>query len=154
MYTTSLEYIPAMRLSRVSEKLPQSYLCITLSIDIHSPIKYISGMLLCRRGIGMHCHFTPLDVILLSRPVLLHLHLVVHISHLRAPGIRIVMLDQQWQACASAFLRACSPSGSEQTIAAYQRVLAHFFRDRDPQKVTRRDVEDFLHAPANPHRFY
>jgi len=98
-------------------------------------------------------HFASLTVILLSRNVLLHLHFVVHLSHLRA-HLKVVMLDQQWQACASAFLRACSPSGSEHTVATYRRVLVHFFRDRDPQKVTRRDVEDFLHAPINPHRAY
>src|SRR6266699_425839 len=109
--------------------------------------------MLCRRGIGMFFHFAPTLCILLTRTVLV-LHLVVHLSHLRAPGIRIVMLDQQWQACASAFLRACSPSGSQHTVATYRRVLVHFFASRDPQKVTRRDVEDFLHAPINPHRFY
>ena len=64
------------------------------------------------------------------------------------------MLSSDWQACMDAFLRSCSPSGSEHTVATYRRVLVHFFRDRDPQKVTRRDVEDFLHAPINPHRFY
>ncbi len=52
-------------------------------------------------------HFASLTVILLSRNVLLHLHFVVHLSHLRA-HLKVVMLDQQWQACASAFLRACS----------------------------------------------
>src|SRR6266567_4653230 len=95
-------------------------------------------------------HLVPTLCILLIRSVL---HLVVHLSHLRAP-VRIVMLDQQWQACASAFLRACSPSGSQHTVDTYRRVLVHFFAARDPQKVTRRDVEDFLHAPINPHRFY
>ena len=64
------------------------------------------------------------------------------------------MLSSDWQACMDAFLRSCSPSGSEHTIATYRRVLVHFFRDRDPQRVTRRDVENFIYAPINPHREY
>ena len=100
-----------------------------------------------------HFHCILIFAILPVRTVLLHPHFVVHISHLRA-HLKVVMLDQQWQACASAFLRSCSPSGSEHTVATYRRVLVYFFRNRDPERVTRRDVEDFLFAPANPHRMY
>lgn len=78
----------------------------------------------------MHFYFASTFAILPMRTILVF-HLVVHLSHLRAHVLKVVMLDQQWQVCADAFLRQCSPSGSEHTVTNYRRVLVYFFRHRE-----------------------
>jgi integrase len=92
-----------------------------------------------------HFHFASVDAILLTRTVLLHLHLVVHLSH--APAFeRFVMLDEQWRMCLAAFLRSVHDrSSSEATLINYESTLRRFFAAKHPEDATKNDVESFLH---------
>ena len=64
------------------------------------------------------------------------------------------MLNADWQACLTAFLRSFSRSNSPDSIRYYESTLRYFFRvlDKEPEAVNRQDVEAFLWRPVAPDR--
>ena len=73
--------------------------------------------------------------------ILYHCHL--------ARQLIIMELNQQWQACVEAFLHSFSRSGSQESATYYRAMLNLFFRNlkRQPEHVTRSDIEDFMWLP-------
>src|SRR5712691_5095203 len=59
--------------------------------------------------------------------------------------------DQRWQQCLTAFLDTLSEQESHTRLIDSRTTLAHFFQDRNPETVSREDVEVWCRQTPSYH---